>query len=253
MTHALTLMLAFFAVFLLVADLFRRYRPVALGFFTLSLPALLAPNSDLFMRIKTASVLLPTCFLVYARYKPGIERYIHRAIYLVVALNIVEASVIDINTGNTLNLVAALALIFLLPRSLADWEISGKHHDYVVRMPDYWPWLYTTWNLCFLYSARIGTFGYALPLLFAPLVYAVVLRRSDLYLQARAYTFGFYLFFRAVFGDSELLNLPQFDLSHWYSPEFALSWSAANVAFAAACLYLHVSGRKRTFIENKRV
>jgi hypothetical protein len=245
MTTNFPLLLAFFVAFVLVADLFRRYRAIALAFFTLSLPSLLAPNSDLFMRIKTASVLLPTCFLVYARFKPRIERFIHRLIYAVIVLNIVEASVIDVKTGNYLNLIAAIALMLALPFSQKHWEISGRYNDYVVHLPGFWPLLYTSWNLCFLYSARISTFGYALPLLLAPLAYALVLRRTDLYFQARAYTFGFYLFFRAAFGDAELMNLPEFDLSAWYSSEFALAWSAANAAFAGALLYIHSSNRKR--------
>jgi hypothetical protein len=190
MAATIPLMLSFFFVLLLVAEIFRRNRTIALAFFTLSLPSLFAPNSDLFMRIKTASVLLPTCFLVYARFKPRIERLIHRLIYLVIVLNIVEASVVDIKTGNYLNLLAAVGLIVLLPYSHKHWEICGKNHDYLVKLPSYWPYLYTTWNLCFLYSARISTFGYALPLLLAPLVYAMALRRGDLYFQARAYTFG---------------------------------------------------------------
>jgi len=238
-------MLAFFAVFVLVADVFRRYRTLALMFFVVSLPSLLLPNSNMFMHIKTASVLLPTCFLVYARFRPKFEGFIYKLIYAVIALNIVEASVIDVTTGNYLNLIAAVGLIAFLPYSRKHWEISGKDHDFVVRLPAYWPYLYTTWNLCFLYSSRITTFGYALPLLLAPVAYALFLRRTELYFQARAYTFGFYLFFRTVFADADFMNLKNFDLTDWYSQEFALAWGATNVVFTGWCAYLFFIKRRQ--------
>lgn len=245
MPNTLLLMLAFFAAFLMVAELFRRYRLVGLTFFVLSLPALLVPNANLFMRIKTISVLLPMCFLAYARYKPRIEGFIYKLIYLVIVLNIIEASVIDWQTGNILNIVAAVGLIVCLPYSRKHWEVSGRHSDFVVHVPAYWPYLYTTWNLCFLYSARITTFGYALPLLLAPVAYALLLRRSDLYFQARAYTFGFYLFVRTLAGDTPLMNLPAFDLTGWYSPDAALAWSVVNVIFTGACLYSYGASRNK--------
>lgn len=254
MDHPLISMLVFFLLFVTGAELLRRYRRAALVLFLLSLPVLLVPNGNgVFMQIKTISVLVPICFLIYARVNPRALTPVSYLIYGVIILNIVEASVIDVMTGNYLNLAAGLGLILLLPRPGEAWRIAGRHRNFELALPAYWPFLYTTWNLCFLYSARIGTFGYAIPLLLAPFLYAAVLRRNDWYFQARAYSFGAYLFFRAAFGESAPLNLESFDLTDGYSPIAALAWGAANVAITGLCLYHRFSNRDTAAFDTFRV
>jgi hypothetical protein len=73
------------------------------------------------------------------------------------------------------------------------------------------------------------------------LLYAVFLKRSDLYFQARAYSFGFYLFFRTVLADHPVMNMAVFDLTTWYSEGVAASWGAINLVFTVACFYLQFS------------
>lgn len=236
-------MLVFFVVFIAATELLRRYKRIALIFFLVCLPSTLVPNADLFMKIKTISVLVPICILLYARFIPKNINSYFKIIYAVIILNIIEASVIDFTTENYLNIISGIALIVLLPYSMNKWKVSGQHDDFIVNLPKYWPLLYTVWNLCFLYSFRISTFGYAIPLLLAPYLYSVVLKRSDLYFQARAYSFGFYLFFRATFGDTDLLNIPEFNLEHWYSESVALAWALINLVIAFYCFFLALKKR----------
>ncbi|GGX45111.1 hypothetical protein [Saccharospirillum salsuginis] len=253
MDHPFVLMFFFLILFVAGTELLRRYRHAAMVLFLLSLPVLLVPNGNgLFMQIKTVSVLVPICFLIYARVNAGALKPVSFLIYGVIILNIVEASVIDMMTGNYLNLAAGLGLILLLPRPGESWRVAGRHRNFELALPTYWPFLYTTWNLCFLYSARISTFGYAIPLLLAPFLYAVALRRSDWYFQARAYSFGGYLFFRAAFGDTAPLNLDSFDLTDWYSPTVALAWGAVNLAITGYCLYPWCSNRITAFYDTFR-
>lgn len=245
MDHPLLLMLVYFVLFVAGIELLRRFPRGALVLFVASLPVLLMPSGNgLFMQIKTISVLIPICFLIYARVNPKVMTPVSYLIYGVIILNIIEASVIDVMTRNYLNLVAGLGLIVLLPRpGESAWRIAGQHRNFELVLPAYWPFLYTTWNLCFLYSARISTFGYALPLLLAPFLYATVLRRNDWYFQARAYSFGAYLFFRAAFSESAPLNLESFDLTEWYHPTAALAWGAFNLVITGLCLFHGFSNR----------
>jgi hypothetical protein len=193
---------------------------------------------------KTLLVLLPINFLgvVRAAYLTRSERsavlrqhWVDYVLYAVLIANILEASVMGLTLGHTLNGLAGLLLAFTQPRPGHAWRIDERadgSQDLLVDTPLAWCWLYTTWNAAFVYGENPGYLASSLCILTVPLLTCYVHGRSDLWVSARVYTLGLHITVRACYD----VYTPLMDSSFWAHPQVLYGWGALNFVLHLAYL-----------------
>lgn len=208
--------------------------------FVAILPLSLANVGDSWFRVaKTLSVLIPAAIVSSSRlgFAAGSKGFFARPwiywfCYVVLTLNILEAAAAGATGGYWLNAGAGVVLCLTLPRPSDRWLIRSDpdRPDLIAKLG--WPWvlLYTTWNICFVYSVMPEFFGMNVAVLAAPLFFAAVSRSADLWLQARLYTLGVYLLVK-TFSELEVASTASLS-----SPRVASTWGAANLALHVAYL-----------------
>lgn len=198
---------------------------------------------------KTISVLLPIIAIGFTRianYEKkegwwGIFRknWIYWFFYIIICLNILEATVKDMVLGNYFNGIAGAILCLTLPLPPKYWKIGKKAPgDFIVSTPLMWAILYTTWNAAFVYSENIGYFASSVCILTAALLYPVIKRRSELYLIARIYTIGIHVLIRASYD----IFTPLMDSRVWANPAALKIWGMINCALHVPYLFWYFWG-----------
>jgi len=221
---------------------------VAFAFWILSLLTvpLWADNLDGWFRwAKTISVLLPTAIVVgMARlayfYKDSQHPtlvffrrdWVLWCLYGVLFLNIAEATLKDVVSGNYFNFVCGVILCLTIPwpkynKGVRQYWLFDKvkPNELLFFSTAAWNFLYTTWNMAFVYGENAGYFASSFCILLAAELYPVIKKRPELYIIARVYTLAFHILMRACYD----IFTPVMDSSSWANESVLYWWGAANL------------------------
>ncbi|GAA4890197.1 hypothetical protein [Ferrimonas pelagia] len=195
---------------------------------------------------KTLSVLLPTALIVgtarlaqlYPNSPNKVLAYFRRdwvlwAFYGVLFLNIAEATLKDLVTGNYFNFVVGFLLCITIPfprhknGKRQYWLVSrDSNADLLFYSTAAWNFLYTTWNMAFVYGESPAFFASSFCILMAAELYPLIKKRPELYIIARVYTLAFHILARAM-GD---MFTPVMDSTNWYNENVLHWWGVINLA-----------------------
>ncbi|GGI87546.1 hypothetical protein [Shewanella gelidii] len=194
---------------------------------------------------KTLSVLLPTAFIVGGAriawlYHDNPSRvlklfrgdWVLKFLYAMLFLNIFEATAKDAVTGNYFNAICGFILCITIPfpryknGKRLYWVIGrDKPNDLLFYSTAAWNFLYTTWNLAFVFGESPAFFASSFCILMAAEIYPIIKGRPELYIIARVYTLAFHLFIRA---NSDIF-VPLMDSTKWYNDNVLYYWGAINL------------------------
>ena len=238
-------------IFILLAliEVMRRFPKFSAVFWLLSLLTVPLWSEHLygwFRWAKTVSVLLPTAIVVGGArlawmYKDNPHRllaffrgdWVLKFLYAILFLNIAEATLKDFATANYFNALCGVILCATIPfprykNGERVYWVIGKDapHDLLFYSTAAWNFLYTTWNLAFVYGESPAFFAASACILIAAELYPILKGRPELYLIARVYTLAFHILIRAC---SEIF-LPLMDSSRWANEQFLWTWGLVNLA-----------------------
>jgi hypothetical protein len=242
-------MSAYIIFLLLMVEGMRRTPRLTTAFWLLSLctAPLWAENLDGWFRwVKTVSVLIPTAIIVGGAriawlYHDNPNKFLSffrgdwvlKVLYAVLFLNIAEATAKDFATANYFNAICGVILCITIPfpryknGQRLYWVVSqDKSKDILFFSTAAWNFLYTTWNLAFVFGENPGYFASSFCILIAAELYPVIKGRPELYITARIFTLAFHILVRAN-GD---IFTPVMDSSSWANDTFLYFWGAANLA-----------------------
>ncbi len=150
--------------------------------------------------------------------------------YAILFLNIAEASVKDLQMGNFYNGMAGFLLCVTIPYAPKFWKFTRDGNaELIAYTTAAWNFLYTTWNLAFVFAEAEGSayFAGTICILLAAEIYPLLARRPELYIMARIYTLGAHLLIRAVwdiFPQVMPIAIYNANVTHW--------WGIANFLLA---------------------
>lgn len=197
--------------------------------------------SSAFRWAKTISVLLPICFVSFVRiahdgkhdHWPNFlrKKWTLWFFYLIVALNIVEASLTDLDMGNFANAISGFLLIVTMPLPIKHWRIAkndGKRSfgELIADFPLAWCLLYVTWNACFVYAENTMFFASSLCILIICEVWMLAKKRTDLWLMGRIYTLAIHIFIRACYD----VFTPVMGSATWFNANVLSVWGWINLS-----------------------
>ena len=234
---------------LLMVEGMRRTPRLTTAFWILSLctAPLWADNLDGWFRcVKTVSVLIPTALVVGGAriawlYHDNPNKFLSffrgdwvlKVLYMVLFLNIAEATAKDFATANYFNAICCVILCITIPfpryknGQRLYWVVSkDKTNDVLFFSTAAWNFLYTTWNLAFVFGENPGFFASSFCILIAAELYPIIKGRPELYITARIFTLAFHILVRAN-GD---IFTPIMDSSSWANDTFLYFWGAVNLA-----------------------
>ena len=192
-------------ILLALEELFRRSQVISCIVF-LVLPIILIPwwreheKHSRFGWIKLYSAAFAVLWFMFIRFTT-LQNYqwAFFVVYLIVALNILEAVLLDIfkkTFSHYCNAAAGILLIVTLATySSMGLDSSGLYRDLTWNIPVYWILGYTIWNLVIVYLHTPQHFGMHIAVLGSALIVGII--DNNLWIQARAYTLAifFMLFF----------------------------------------------------------
>ena len=88
-----------------------------------------------------------------------------------------------------------------------------------------WNFLYTTWNMCFVYGESHAFFASSFCILMAAELYPALKKRPELYIIARVYTLAFHVLARGIHD----IFTPVMDSSAWFSEDRIAIWGTINL------------------------
>lgn len=212
-----------------------------------------------FRWVKTLSVLLPTAFIVgFGRiaqhekrggwWKAFRKDWVLWSLYGVLGLNILEASLKDLALGNYFNAISGFILIVTIPlfkgkrQKRNGWEISKeKPGDLIAYTDPMWNFLYTTWNIAFVYAENPGFAASSLCILLAAELYPVIMRRPELYVTARVYTLATHILIRATYD----IFTPLMDSSQFANSNVVYYWGLINIVLHVPYLFWYFYKRQK--------
>ncbi|MFC1527194.1 hypothetical protein ACFL5D_00420 [Candidatus Neomarinimicrobiota bacterium] len=242
-------MLLYIAILFLIIELMRKYHRFALIFWLLSLLTFPLWSTQLegwFRWAKTFSVLIPTAIFVgfgrLANYKNLKGKlaifkndWVLWVLYGVLFLNIAEATIKDFATANYFNGIVGLILCITIPllrnkkTNKSNWIFSKeKPGDLLVYTSPMWNFVYTTWNLVFVYGENPSFFASSFCILLAAELYPVIKKRPELYVTARIYTLAFHILIRSTYD----IFTPVMDSSSWANGTVLYYWGLINLLIA---------------------
>ena len=213
-----------------------------------------------FRWVKTFSVLVPTALILglgrIAHYenRSGWWSFFRKdwvlwSLYGVLGLNILEASVKDLAMGNYFNAISGFILIITIPLFKSSGKKNGwvfskkKPGDMLVYTDPMWNFLYTTWNIAFVYAENPGYAASSLCILLAAEIYPHLKRRPELYVQARAYTLAVHILIRATYD----IFTPIMDSSAFASERVVYYWGLINFVLHVPYLFWYFIKRRKFF------
>ncbi len=234
---------------LLLVEGMRRTPRLTGAFWLISLltAPLWADNLDGWFRwAKTVSVLIPTAIVVGGAriawlYKENPNKFLSffrgewvlKVLYAVLFLNIFEATAKDFATANYFNGICGAILCITIPfpryknGERLYWVIGkDKPNDLLFYSTAAWNFLYTTWNMAFVFGENPGYFASSFCILMAAELYPVIKGRPELYIIARVYTLAFHILVRAT--DGAFFNV--MDSSSWANQTVVNYWGLINLA-----------------------
>ena len=209
--------------------------------------------------MKTLSVLVPTALIVgFGRIAQHEKRegwwkifrkdWVLWSLYGVLGLNILEASLKDLSLGNYFNAISGFILIVTIPLFKGKklkrngWEISkDKPGDLIVYTDPMWNFLYTTWNIAFVYAENPGFAASSLCILLAAELYPVLLKRPELYVTARVYTLATHILIRATYD----IFTPLMDSTQFGNDKVVYYWGLANIILHIPYLFWYFYKRNK--------
>jgi hypothetical protein len=222
-------------MYYMVQDWLGRARlPVLLTIFFL-VPLALTPywfqvNSfDLFAWVKIYSVMFCVCWAGLLRFTTmGDKPWLRRSIPWLLAANIFEALILDIQghgVAHVLNALAGMLLIATVPLSIGDTRVDrgSRHQTLRFNAPLAWICGYTFWNWTFVYLNYPALTGHHTAVLSAALIVAII--DPQRWLQARAATLGTNLI---LFATSYSGTLAVSNTTTWFDESIAIA--AASIA-----------------------
>lgn len=213
----------------------------------LSFPLWFLNLNSWFRWAKTISILIPLCFVSYIRIaNDGKHNNILASLrkqwpmwilYAVLVLNIAEATLKDVTTGNVFNALCGVILCITIPLPTKHWRIAnndGKNSfaELIADLPLAWCLLYVTWNAAFVYAENSTFFASSLCILLVPEIWMFVKKRNDLWLMGRIYTLAVHLLIRGSYD----IFTPIMNSSAWFDATFLYTWGAVN--FGLHIIYL---------------
>lgn len=203
-----------------------------------------------FRWFKVLSVLLPTALIVgparMAYHQPENKNKVYEFLrkdwvlwflYCMLALNILEATLKDFELGNMPNAFVGAILIFTMPFPKRYWKFGGKNTDLLFYSTAAWNFIYTTWNLCFVYAEGVAFFGGTICILMAAEIYPLLKKRPELYIISRIYTLAIHMLMRSMAGTVFTTFM---DFTPFYSESFKNGWGMVNVAFAVPYMFWYL-------------
>lgn len=247
-------MSVYIVILLVIVEFMRKYYKLAAIFWFLSLltfPLWFSQLEGWFRWAKTLSVLLPTAIIVglgrIAQFekREGWWKFFRRdwvlwSLYGILGLNILEASLKDFALGNHFNAISGLILIVTIPLFKSKklkrngWEISEKKPgDLLVYTDPLWNFLYTTWNIAFVYAEHPGYAASSMCILLAAELYPIIKKRPELYVQARVYTLAIHILIRATYD----IFTPIMDSSKFANEKVVFYWGLINIVLHIPYLF----------------
>jgi hypothetical protein len=253
--HYVLSMSIYFILLMVIIDLCRKYVKASMWFWLLSLASfplwiMLGQVEGWFRWFKVLSVLLPTALVVgtarMAYYKSASKNplagflrkdWVLWFLYGMLALNILEATIKDLQLGNLANAFVGAILIITMPFPKKYWKFGGKNADLLFYSTAAWNFVYTTWNLCFVYAEGVAFFGGTICILMAAEIYPLIKKRPELYIISRVYTLAVHMLMRAMAQQV----FPKFmDFTPFYSEAFKNGWGLVNLALAVPYLFWYL-------------
>lgn len=201
-------------------------------------------GSDIFWWAKTFSVIAGVLWIMaYRRLRKFQTTKIGDfGIYAILFINILEATVKDLFSGNIMNGVAGLLLLFSMRGFKEIWVETGKPNDLSYNLSTGWILAYTLWNLTFVTGNYLPSFGMHCAVLTSALI--VGLQYPKHWFQARAFTLGVYLVFAVSYPDV----LEMFRWDGWIQALPNLIWfQAASLTLTVAVLVREIVFEKQQY------
>lgn len=246
-------MLVYFTVLILIVEFMRTKHRAASVIWVLSLLTfplwIMGGVEGWFRWAKILSVILPTIIVGFCRVSNVEDRkgktweffqkpWILWFVYCILFLNIFEATMKDVDLGNYANAACGFLLCVTIPFAPKFWEYekSGRG-DLIVYTSFAWNFLYTTWNLCFVYGESPNYFASSVCILLAAELYPLFKRRHELYITARVYTLATHMIVRSCFGG---VILKLMDSTSWFSPNVLSTWGVINLVLIIPFVFWHM-------------
>lgn len=242
--YVLLQIIAVTVLLLLVQEALRRATPWAVWGLFLLVPLALTPfwirtnELGVFPWFKFYTVFFCVCWGTALRFTSlGNRDWARCTIPLLLAVNILEAVVVDLfshGSAHALNATAGLLLIATLPydRYAARIDSLNPCRDLLYGLSLRWVMGYTLWNLTFVYLNYPSLTGHHVAVLVAGLIVAINDPRR--WLQARASTLGVNLLFTATYFDDMIAWM---DTSTWFDDEVAIVAAGFGLVLIAACAF----------------
>jgi len=255
-------MTVYIGLLLLIVDFMRKNYKIAAIFWLLTLLTFPLWSSQLdgwFRWAKTLSVLIPTAIIVGLSRIAQFEKregwwktfrkdWVLWSLYGVLGLNILEASLKDLALGNYFNAISGFILIVTIPlfkskkNKRNGWEISSKKPgDLLVYTDRMWNFLYTTWNIAFVFGENPGFAASSLCILLAAELYPIIKKRPELYVTARVYTLAMHILIRATYD----VFTPLMDSSAFANSTVVYYWGLINIILHVPYLFWYFIKRHK--------
>jgi len=251
----ITSMLMYIVLLLLMVEFMRKHYKFAAIFWLLALltfPLWFSQLDGWFRWAKTFSVLLPTALVLGLSRVSHIENkmgywwsafrkdWVLWFLYGILGLNILEASLKDLALGNYFNAISGAILIVTIPivksrkSKKVGWKISSKKPgDLLVYTDPMWNFLYTTWNIAFVFGENPGYAASSICILLAAELYPIIKRRPELYVISRVYTLALHILIRATYD----IFTPIMDSSAFANDTVVYYWGIINLVLSVPYLF----------------
>lgn len=242
-------------IYMLLLFLFLEYTREKQGFYKwffilalLSIPLWFINLHSWFRWAKTISILLPACFLSFVRISNDgkhentlmslKKKWPLWVLYFLLLLNILEASVTDLELGNYFNAISGFILCITIPLPIKRWRIGNNDGiksfaEVIADLPIAWCLLYVTWNAAFVYAENPAFFASSLCILVVPEIWIYYHKRTDLWLQGRFYTLALHILIRSCYD----IFAPVMDSTQWFNEKVLYFWGIINIALHLAYLF----------------
>jgi hypothetical protein len=237
---ALITVLALTAALFLIQDVLGRVGPWAIAGLYLAAPVALSAywfrvnDFGPFPWIKVYTVLFCACYGTVLRFTALVNRASARFIITgLLALNILEATALDLIGGSlahALNALAGLVLVATQPRSSHAVRIETARRELHYDLSRLWVLGYTVWNWTFVYLNYPELSGHHTAVLLSALIVGLADPRR--WLQARAYTLGSIFIAQCTFFP---FLLGQLETSNWSDTRLELIAAGAALVVALGC------------------
>ncbi len=207
-------------------------------------------GSDIFWWAKTFSVMAGVFWIMaYRRIgKFQTTRIGDLGVFLILFVNILEATAKDLLSGNIINGLAGVLLLISMPGFQEIYVESDKPRDLSYKLSKGWILGYTLWNITFVIANYLPAFGIHCAVLVSALI--VGLQFPKHWFQARAFTLGVYLMFAVSYPN--VIEMLRWE--GWSQSLPSLIWfQGASLALMVAVVVREIGFEKRQYPIMKKI